>query len=762
MKKHLLILAGIVFLSLSALYSQGTNKGITLKDIYKSGKFYPEFIKGFTPMKDGRSYAQLEDGEIALFDFKTGKKIKTLVKSEQLIPEGDTAAISMNSFTFSPDESKILFATAKEHIYRHSFRSEYYIFDLNTGKLRRLSKGGKQQVATFSPDSKKIGFVRKNNLFYVDLEKDLEIQITTDGRKNHIIYGTTDWVYEEEFSFIQGFHWSPDSKKIALYRFDESKVKTYSFPKYTGLYPEQYTYKYPKAGERNSIVDIYIYNLEHKEKKRSFPPPPPGIGDNGLPMLPGLFGNDLSNMVKVDLGKEKDIYVPRIKWTKDPEQLAVYKMNRLQNELTILLADVKTGKTKPLYHEKNKYYIEITDDLYFTDDGKHFLITSEKSGYNHIYLYSMEGKEIRQVTRGNWDVTEFSGYDSKKKRVYYVSAERGPLYRDVYRIQLDGKNKKRLSEKAGTNEPGWNRNFTYYVNTYSAADTPPVFTINDANGKIIRTLEDNAAFKNKLKDYHFVPKEFFTFKTEDGVELNAWMIKPYDFDGNKKYPLLMYFYGGPGSQTVRDEWGYSQYFWFQYLAQNGIIVVSVDNRGTGARGEEFKKMTYKQLGKYETIDQIASAKHFGSLPYIDKDKIAVFGWSFGGYLSSLCITKGADVFNSAVAVAPVTNWRYYDNIYTERYMQRPQDNPSGYDDNSPINFVDKLEGNYLLIHGTADDNVHFQNTVEMVKALTAANKKFDLMIYPDSNHGIYTGRNTRYHLFSTITDFLFEHLRNKN
>ncbi len=760
MKKITLSLIGILFLASLNLSAQGKEQLITMEKIYQSGEFFPSFIYGLTPLKDGKSYVKIEDGMIQAYSFKTGKKLKAIVKKEELIPQGDTTPISMRSFKFSPDESKLLFATEKEAIYRHSSRNEYYIFDLTTRKLRQLSKNGKQQVATFSPDGKKVGFVRGNNLFYVDLVMDMEFQVTTDGKKNSIINGTTDWVYEEEFSFIQGFHWSPNSMKIAYYRFDESKVKEYKFPTYGTLYPKQYTYKYPKAGEDNSVVEIYVYDLERKERiGRPMPTEYTEENPEDLPRTPKHTKQTFA--VKMDIGDETDIYIPRIKWTTNSDQLVIQWMNRLQNELKFLLANVHTGNTEVIYHEKNKYYIDITDNLYFTKDGKNFMITSEKSGYNHIYLYSMKGEELRQLTKGEWDVAEFMGYDEVKKKVYYLSSESSPIHREMYSVGINGKGKKMLSGKVGTNAVQWNPPFTYYINTFSSADTPPIFTINDAQGKVVRTLEDNNDFKNKLKDYHFVPKEFFTFKTEDNVELNAWIIKPYDFDENKEYPLLMYAYGGPGSQTVQDTWGYSQYFWFQHLAQNGFIVVSVDNRGTGARGEKFKKMTYLELGKYEAIDQIASAKYFGSLPYIDKDRIAMFGWSFGGYLSSLCITKGADVFNSAIAVAPVTNWRYYDNIYTERYMRRPQENASGYDENSPINFMDKLKGNYLLIHGTADDNVHFQNSMEMVMALTRANKKFDFMAYPNSNHGIYTGRNTRYHLFTKMTDFLFEHLLQK-
>ncbi len=740
---------------------------ISLEGIFR-GEYFPRFVYGLKPMKDGKTYCKITGKSIATFDFETGKKIATIVSAADIIPEGDTVPIDMHDFTFSPDESKILFATQEEQIYRHSSRNVYYVYDIATKKLEKLSHG-KQQVATFSPDSKKVGFVRKNNLFYKDLETGKEVQITRDGRKNRIIYGTTDWVYEEEFSFIQGFHWSPDSKKIAYYRFDESRVRKYTFPKYGNLYPEQYTYKYPKAGEKNSVVEIYVYDLETSATA-------PGTGntekvdnktieevnpDGGFPRngrkhskrRPKLLGK------KMDTGEETDIYIPRIKWTRNSNQLLIEWMNRLQNDLKFLLADVSTGKTKTIYHETNEYYIDITDNLYFLKDGKHFLITSEKDGYNHLYLYDLEGNEVRQITKGKWDVTDFLGYDEKNDKLYYISTASSPLNREMYSVNLKGKDNHKISMQEGTNEVQWNPSFTYFINTYSSVDTPLQFTICDAGGKVIRTLEDNAEFKKRVMQNGFRPKEFFDFITAEGTKLNGWMLKPAGFDAHKKYPVLMYVYGGPGSQTVQNAWGYTQDFWFQYLAQHGFIIVSVDNRGTGARGEKFKKMTYRQLGKYETEDQIEAAKYLATKTFVDKNRIGIFGWSYGGYMASLCMTKGADYFSTGIAVAPVTNWRYYDNIYTERYMGLPKDNADGYDNNSPINYVDRLKGNFLLIHGTADDNVHFQNSMEMIMALTKANKKFDFMAYPNSNHGIYTGKNTRLHLYTKMTDFLFEHLK---
>jgi dipeptidyl aminopeptidase/acylaminoacyl peptidase len=799
-----------LFLSLSISLSAQDKGNIKFEGIFK-GEYFPKAVYGLNPMKDGESYCKLEGKELNSYSFKTGNKIRTIVRQEDLITESDSSGINMRSFTFSPDETKILFATETEPIYRHSSRNTYYIYDIESKKIERLSHRGKQRVATFSPDSKKIAYILNNNLYYKNLETGQNVQITRDGRKNRIIYGTTDWVYEEEFSFIQGFHWSPDSKKIAFYRFDESHVKKYSFPQYNALYPEQYTYKYPKAGEDNSIVNIYVYDLEKHgntmdhpakyEKDASLidpsgaglpptPPPPPSRlkqkaeakrelansktkkQKNVLPDDPSGAGVALSNpaqrfkrktrglnATQMNIGEETDIYIPRIKWTQNSNQLVIEWLNRLQNELKFLLADATTGETKEIYHETNKYYIDITDNLYFLKDGNHFLLTSEKDGYNHIYLCDLQGGSPQQITKGKWEVTSFMGFDESKQIIYYISSESSPLNREMYSIGIDGKHKKKLSQKEGTNEVQWTPGFTYFINTYSSIDTPPQYTLCDHDGKIIRTLEDNSTFKEKILKDGFHPKEFFNFITSEGVKLNAWMLKPPHFDKNKKYPVLVYVYGGPGSQTVTNSWGYTQDFWFQYLAQNDFIIVSVDNRGTGARGQDFKKLTYRQLGKYETADQIEVAKYLSTKTFVNKNKIGIFGWSYGGYMASLCMTKGADYFNTGIAVAPVTNWRYYDNIYTERYMGLPQDNEEGYDKNAPLNHVDKLKGNFLLIHGTADDNVHFQNSMEMVKALTKANKKFEFMAYPNSNHGIYTGRNTRLHLYTKMTDFLFQHLK---
>lgn len=723
-------------LSVQQSYSQDVKNLITLKDIWGSRKFYPEMMHGLTPMSDGNTYCVLDDSLLNIYSFETGKFVKTLVNTKSLIPVDSISSIDFGSFDFSGDEQKIIITTETETIYRHSSKSNYFIYEFKTKKLFPLSENGKQQLATFSPDGTKIAFVRNNNLFIKYLDTFEEQQITVDGVVNRVINGTTDWVYEEEFGFTQAFFWSSDSKKIAYYRFDESNVKEYQLEYFNGLYPEWYKYKYPKAGEANSVVDIYVYQIENQQT------------------------------VKMEIGSNLDQYIPRIKWALDSGKLAIERMNRLQNHLEILLTDVSTGTYKSIYDEINPYYIDITDNLYFLPDNKQFIITSEKSGYNHVYVCNMIDGTQKPLTSGNWDITDVYGFDPVNYQIYFQSAETSPIDRQIYKINLKGK-KVQLTNKQGTNTADFSTNFNYFINKNTTANTPYYVTVNDNTGKEIRLVENNAPYNEMLANYSISKKYFFeisdsSFILPNGefVKLNAWRINPPDFDSAKKYPVLFYVYGGPGSQTVTNSWGWNDYFWFQMLAQKGIIVVSVDNRGTGARGELFKKMTYKELGKYETEDLITCANHFKALPYVDSTKIGIFGWSYGGYMSSLAITKGAASFSAAIAVAPVTNWRNYDNIYTERYMQKPQDNADGYDQNSPVNHVKELKGNYLLVHGSADDNVHYQNSMEMINALVAANRDFELMIYPNRNHGI-SGGGARLHLYEKMTAFLEKNLLDK-
>ncbi len=730
--KFTFILVGVfaVFFGLN-LPAQENDKSLSLELVMKSREFFPKSVRGIRPMKDGEHFTQLKTDSINAYNYKNGKLYQVIVTSDDVIPEGATEPIPLYDYTFNWDESMILFATESEAIYRRSSKSNYYIFNRKTRMLQPLSGNGKQQLADFSPNSKMVAFVRDNNIFIKYLESGKERQITFDGKDGHIINGTTDWVYEEEFSLVKGFQWSPDSRKIAYMRFDESGVKEWNLTYYGDLYPELYKYKYPKTGEDNSIITVHFYDLE---------------------------SGDVTN---ADLGTESDQYIPRIMFTPVSGQLAVLRVNRLQNKLEILLSDSKDGSSQVIYEETNAFYIEDGnyDNIKFLDNGIQIILTSEQSGYNHIYLYDIATQKMQPITSGEWDVTDLIGVDQQKKKVYYQSAEISPLDRNIYSIGFNGKEKKALTPEAGTNSARFSTHFNFFIKTWSNANTPPVYSVNKGkNGNRIRILQDNQTLRETRLEYKLQPKEFFTITTSEGVELNAFRIMPANFDENKKYPVLFDIYGGPGSQTVLNNFGRGD-MWHQFLAQQGIVVVSVDNRGTGARGEAFKKITYRQLGKYETIDQIEAAKYLASLPWVDEDHIAIFGWSYGGYMSLLCMTKGAEIFDVGIAVAPVTNWRYYDNIYTERFMRTPQENPDGYDDNSPVNHIEKLEGPLLLVHGMADDNVHPQNSIDLITALVAADKDFDMMLYPNSNHGIYTGKNTRFHLYKKMTNFLLKNLK---
>ena len=717
MKKLLTLLLAILIIT--PTFAQ--KRDITLDDLWQNYTFYPSYIGGFNSMNDGEHYSTMEKTEkgqeIIKHQFKDGKKVRTLFSS------ADFDIQRINNYTFSDDEKQLLLSTETEKIYRHSSKSAYYIYNVFTDKLKKLTDD-KVMYATFSPNGEKVAYVFDNNLYIKNIRSEKITQVTTDGKKNHIINGASDWVYEEEFALVRSFEWSKNGDYLAYYKFDESNVKEFSMDLFKGgLYPTQEVFKYPKAGEDNSVVKIYTYNV--KEAQSTF------------------------------IYTEKDYeYFPRIKWTNSPGKLVILAMNRHQNELDFIVANANDGSNKILFTEKDKYYIDVNDNLTFLPEDN-FIWTSEKDGFNHVYLKDFEGGEI-QITKGDWEVTSFHGVDSDKMEIYYTSTEDGSINRSLFVQNLDTDEKRKLSTNLGTNSASFSNGLKYYMNSISTANSAPKFTLHKADGTQLKVLEDNAEFETKMEDFNLSEKEFFTIKTED-AELNAWMIKPPDFDKNKEYPLYMFLYGGPGSQQVTNSFGWTNYYWYQMLAQKGYIVACVDNRGTGGKGAEFKKMTYKELGKYETIDQINAAKYFGSLSYINANRIGIQGWSYGGYMSSLAITKGADVFSLAIAVAPVTNWRYYDNIYTERYMQTPQENASGYDENSPINHVDKLKGNYLLVHGSADDNVHVQNTMEMISALVKENKQFDLFIYPDKNHGIYGG-NTRYHLYKKMTDFILDNL----
>lgn len=701
---------------------------ISVEEIY-SGAFRAKGMDELQSMQNTNQYTVLNADraarsmQIDLYDFSTLNKVATLIDSKNF-PD---LSSGIDSYSFSSDEKTILIANNSNPIFRHSFTADYFLYNTATKQLSKLFE--QVQEPTFSPDGKMIGFAKDNNLFVYEIASRKITQVTTDGKKNSVINGVTDWVYEEEFAFVRAFDWSADSKKIAFIRFDESEVPEFSMSIFhKELYPKVETFKYPKAGEKNSVVSLHVYDLMSAATK------------------------------KVNLSNYNDFYIANIKWTNDANVLSAQILNRHQDNLDLLFIDGNTAAAKVVLNENDKAYVDVTDKVltFFKDNS--FIWNSEKDGFNHLYLYDKNAKLKSQVTKGNWEVTAYFGCDEKSKTVFYQSVENGSINRDIYSIGLDGKRKKRLTSQTGTHEATFSPNFDLFIDKFSSATVPTVFTLTEVkSGKSVKVIENNQELAAKLKNYNLSTKEFFVLKTDKGNELNAWILKPKDFDASKKYPVLMYQYSGPGSQQVNNDWNNTDDYWFQMLAQQGYIVACVDGRGTGFKGAAFKKVTQKELGKYEVEDQIDAAKVIGNYPYVDKSRIGIWGWSYGGFMSSNCLLKGADVFKMAIAVAPVTNWRFYDSIYTERYMQTPQENPTGYDDNSPINHVGKLKGKYLLIHGSADDNVHVQNSMQMIEALVQANKQFDSQIYPDKNHGIYGGK-TRIQLFNKLTNFIKDNL----
>lgn len=722
----------VIFLSSSVLFGQDLN----LSHIFIDNTFRPNYVWGLRSLPGGEAYSKLvfdrQNGTsyVVSYSYATGAAIDTLIRYKKLASQvAPTPVSTYFGYTFSKDMSRALIAVQEESIYRYSSKAHYYVMDLSTDSVTKLTDGAKQMYATFSPDGEKVAYVQENDLFYKDLVTGEITQITRDGKWNHIINGASDWVYEEELTLTRAFEWSPDSKRIVYFRFDESEVPVFNMQTYKEeLYPGMYSFKYPKAGEANAVVTVWGYTL-----------------GTGQP-------------TDYQLSTGTDHYFPRLEWTHDPRYFTVQRLNRLQNELDILYVNAITGEHRILLHEENPYYIDVTDNLTFLENGEQFLWTSEQDGYHHIYLFNIDGTLERQLTKGKFDVTAFYGVDEEEGYVYYQSAEQSPLERHIYRVNLKGRKKEKLTTKPGWHDADFSANNAYYIETFTSREVPYTFGVYDAAGELERELVNNEPLKDTTEKYGFVEKTFFTVPLPDtSLTLNGWMMKPKDFDPAKQYPVFMYVYGGPGSQTVQNRWGGRREYWFQYLTQQGYIVVSVDNRGTGARGQAFQKTTYQKLGVLEVEDQIAAARYLAGLDYVDGDRIGIFGWSYGGFMSSGCLFRAPDVFKMAIAVAPVTHWKFYDTIYTERYMRTPQENPDGYDAGSPINYVDGLRGDFLLIHGTGDDNVHFQNSVELVRALVAAGKDFDVFYYPDKAHGL-GGRMTTLHLYRQMSDYIMENL----
>ena len=717
----------------------GYAQQVTLKEVATSA-YRTEGIYGIKPMLDGEHYTQISrDGKkIVKYSFKTGKEVGTVFDVETA---RDCTLKSFDDYIMSPDETKILIQTETKPIYRHSFTAVYYIFNVRNNTIEPLSDGGPQQVPLFSPDGNQIAFVRENNIYLVKLLfGNSESQVTKDGKYNEVLNGIPDWVYEEEFAFNRAFDFNPDGTMLAYIRFDESKVPMYSFPWYKGLkpsleeyrvYPGAYEYKYPMPGIDNSKVTVHTFDIKTKVTR------------------------------EMDLPLDPDGYIPRIQFTDDANVLAIMTLNRHQNRFDLYFANPRSTLCKLAVRDNAEQYIK--EDAYgsMAFYPENFVMMSERDGYNHLYLYTAGGHLIKQITKGEFEVKNFLGWDTKSNTYYYTSNEGSPLRTAIYKIDSKGR-KTKLSSKEGSNRAIFSKNMKYYINTFSNINTPPVITINDNNGKTLTTLVDNQKLVQKVAGIQMPIKEFFTFKTSDGIELNGWMMKPANFDPSKKYPVIMHQYSGPGSQQVLDQWGIGARrdggIFEAYMADRGFISVCVDGRGTGGRGAAFEKCTYMNLGVKEARDQVETALYLGTLPYVDAKNIGIWGWSFGGYTTLMSMSEGTPVFKAGVAIAAPTDWRFYDTVYTERFMRTPNENMEGYEAASAMNRVDKLHGELLLIHGTADDNVHLRNASEYSEALVQADKQFDMHIYTNRNHGI-RGGNTTKHLLTRVTNFFIEHLK---
>ncbi|MCD7916835.1 MAG: S9 family peptidase [Tannerellaceae bacterium] len=708
--------------------AQNGNKRVELKDI-TDGKFRQVTNVGeIRSLPNGEHYTAMNPDRnmIIKYSYRTGQPVDTLFNTQKA---RECTFDTFEGYTINSTGHRILVWRDTERIYRHSFRSVIYDYDVRRNYLHLLTEeegAGKQMIPTFSPDGRMCAYVRDNNIWIRKFDYDTEVQVTKDGEVNKILNGITDWVYEEGFAVTNLMAWSPDSEYLAYVRSDESEVPEFSMQLYgDGLYPGYDHFKYPKAGQKNSTVTLHSYSVATKDIKE----------------------------LKIPVNEE--IYIPRITFTQNPDQLAVMTLNRHQNTFSMYYANPKSAIFRLILREENQKYIdpEWLNSIHFTKKG--FTYVSEQDGYAHIYFYSPTGVMERQITKGNWDVTRLYGIDEATQTVYYESAEESPLRRAVYRVDAKG-NKTKLSTQEGTNTARFSDNFAYFINTNSSLSTPAVITVNETRSrKVLRTLQDNAALNEQLTQYSFPKKEFLTVQTASGYELNAWMLKPLHFDESGKYPVLMIQYSGPNSQQVLDRYTFD---WEYYLASIGFIVVSVDGRGTGARGEAFRKCTYLRMGELESRDQVEAAQALGKLPYVDEKNMAIWGWSFGGYNTLMAMSTGNRTFKAGISVAPPTDWKYYDTVYTERYMRTPNENFEGYATTSPIRLANDLQGKLLLVHGTADDNVHFHQTMEYAEALVQAGKQFEMQIYKDRNHGI-AGGNTRYHLYTRKVNFLLDNLK---
>jgi dipeptidyl-peptidase-4 len=697
---------------------------LTVDRIWGTADFANDFIS-IRWMRDGvRSSVLVREGDgqnLYLVDAATGSR-ELLLRGADLVPPGAPEPLSIEGYEFSADDSKILIFTDSRRVWRSNTRGAYWVWDFSERRLLPVGpRPGNQMFAKFSPNASSVAFVRDNDLYVADLATGLEKRLTTDGSED-VINGTTDWVYEEELDLRDAFRWSPDGSRIAFWRFDQSAIEPFHLLDETVLYPKLASVRYPKAGTPNSDVKIGVFDLA------------------------------TATTAWIDVGSDNEAYVARMDFTNSSTNLWLQRLNRHQNRIDLLVADVRDGSSRVVMSDTDEAWLDVHEPLWI-DNGRRFLLLSERDGFAQLYLYERGGSLVRKITTEPWDVTTVHGVNERQGVVYFSGAGEGPLQRHVYRIGLDGRDLHRLSTEAGSHSAAFSPSMQFYLDTHSQAGRPPTQTLRDADGALVRVLAANDSLRARVAALDVRRPEFLQVPLADGTLLNAYVIKPVDFDSTKRYPLLMHVYGGPGSQTVRDAWGGANYLWHQMLAREGYLVASVDNRGTGARGRDFKKATYLRLGELESNDQIAAARWFASLPWVDGSRVGIWGWSYGGYMSSLSLFRGGGVFRTAIAVAPVSDWRLYDTIYTERYMRTPVENPDGYEKGAPLTYADRLEGSLLLVHGTGDDNVHPQNTLQLVDRLITANKQFELRLYPNRTHSI-AGPGIRTNLYTMLTDYL--------
>ena len=746
MRKGIFVL--VALLTLAAVPAEAGGR-LELKSITQ-GEFRAEAMAAVEPLADGESYAQISaDGkQIVQYSFRTGKQTGVLFDAEKA---RGAKVDRVEGYIMSPDGKRMLIQTKTKSIYRRSFTATYYIYTIVNNRLEPLSEGGPQQTPLFSPDGNQIAFVRDNNIFLIKLLYDnAESQVTKDGKLNEIINGLPDWVCEEEFSHNRAMVFSADSKQIVWVRYDESQVKEYSMPMFRGMSPEReefatypgfYTYKYPKAGEQNSKLSVLSFDIKSHQTRT------------------------------MQLPLDADGYIPRIMATSDPAKVLVFTLNRHQDCLRIFTANPLSTVCQQIVEDKVDKYINENVFANVKITNSHLVLTSERDGYNHLYLYNLNGQLLRSVgdiekpgTRlggvAHTVVTDVYGYNELTGDLYFAALNDGPTDQKVYVSRKDGK-VVCLTDKAGWNSAIFSKDFKNFVLTWSDLNHPTTYSLCNHQGKTLATLIDNKKLADKYASYEMGEKDFFVFTTPE-TKLVGWMVKPVHFNPNKKYPVVMYQYGGPGSQQVKNTWNIGMSgqgaILEQYLAQQGYIVVCVDNRGTGGRGAEFEKCTYLRLGELEARDQVEAALWLGNQPYVDKDRIAIWGWSYGGWNTLMSMSEGRPVFRCGVAIAPPTCWRYYDTVYTERFMRTPKENQQGYDEVTPIARASQLSGALLLCHGLADDNVHYQNTAEYVEALVQADKDFRQLVYTNRNHSIFGG-NTRNHLFRQCFNFFNENLK---